>query len=118
MTSVISRAAGASLALAGAIAMSGAPASAAPLGGHRASAAHDGRAVTLVSDDWDDRRHRRHRHYFRDYDGDHVVDAPYTHVETGYGGRVAVDAPYASVRVGRRGVWVRAPFVDLYVPKY
>lgn len=117
MTARLSRAAGASLALAGAIAMSGAPASAAPLGGHRAWAGHDGRAVTLVSDDWDD--HRRHRRHYRDHDDgdDHVVDAPYTHVETGYGGRVAVDAPYASVRVGRRGVWVRAPFVDLYVPK-
>jgi hypothetical protein len=66
-------------------------------------------------DDWDDRHRRRSWSY--DSDGDHVVEAPFTRVETGRRGRVAVDAPFSSVRVGKRGVWVRAPFVDIYVPK-
>jgi hypothetical protein len=58
------------------------------------------------------RKHRRYRHHDR-----HVVDAPFTYVETDHGGRVEVDAPFTSVRVGRRGTWVRAPFVDIYVPR-
>ncbi|MEM1372372.1 MAG: hypothetical protein AAGG72_09135 [Pseudomonadota bacterium] len=43
------------------------------------------------------------------------VDAPYTRVRRR--GRVAVDAPFAQVRRSRRGVRVRAPFVDLYIPR-
>ena len=45
------------------------------------------------------------------------VEAPYTRVESGR--KVAVDAPHAFVRVDRkRGrVVVRAPFVDLDVPR-
>ena len=63
-----------------------------------------------------DRDRKWHRRYASNYDGVTVVDAPFTTVETGYRHRVAVDAPFTSVRAGHRGVWVRAPFVDLYVP--
>ncbi len=55
------------------------------------------------------RRHRGYRHR-------RVVRAPFTRVETGR--RVIVDAPFASVYVNRRhGVHVRAPFVNLWVPR-
>jgi hypothetical protein len=45
------------------------------------------------------------------------VEAPYTRVENGR--KVAVDAPHAFVRVDRKTgrVVVRAPFVDLDVPR-
>lgn len=45
----------------------------------------------------------------------HIVDAPYTHVESGR--HVAVDAPFTTVYVGRRGRYVRAPFVELWLPR-
>ena len=86
----------------------------APLSGSHPSAVADHHSAVLVAEDWDDdddRPYRRHHH------GSHVVDAPFTHVETGVRGRVAVDAPFASVRVDRRGTWVRAPFVNLFVPR-
>jgi hypothetical protein len=118
MRSALSRPAVAALALAAALALSGSPASAASLDSARLGFAQGGRGTLLVSSDWDDRRYRRHRHSYRGYYGDTVVDAPFTHVETGYRGRVAVDAPFASVRVGRRGTWVRAPFVDIFVPRW
>jgi hypothetical protein len=60
----------------------------------------------------------RHHHYDRDYydyDTGEVVDAPYTHVETG--DRVVVDAPFAHVYSGRHGQHLVAPFVDLWVPR-
>ena len=60
----------------------------------------------------------RYHHYDRDYydyDTGEVVDAPYTHVETG--DRVVVDAPFAHVYSGRHGQHIVAPFVDLWVPR-
>jgi hypothetical protein len=54
--------------------------------------------------------HRRHHH-----GRSHIVDAPYTHVESGR--HVAVDAPFTTVYVGRRGRYVRAPFVELWLPR-
>lgn len=68
------------------------------------------------SDDSHHRRHygRHHRHHR------HVVDAPFTRVETNHANsrrRVIVDAPFAHVSVGRRGRHVRAPFVDLWLPR-
>lgn len=61
----------------------------------------------------------RHWENQRRYDrANVVVEAPFTYVETRRRHRyVAVDAPFTSVRVHGRGVWVRAPFVDLYVPR-
>lgn len=56
-------------------------------------------------------RHHTRRHHHRR----HVVDAPFTRVETGR--RVVVDAPFAHVRVNRRGRHIRAPFVDLWLPR-
>lgn len=43
------------------------------------------------------------------------VRAPFTSVDTGRDTWVA--APFARVYSGRRGTWVRAPFVDLWVPR-
>lgn len=70
--------------------------------------------VKVHHDSWDDEwgyRHYHHRHYYRD----EVVDAPFTHVESGR--RVVVDAPFAHVYVGRHGRHIVAPFVDLWVPR-
>lgn len=61
-------------------------------------------------------RHREWRRKYRKYRTyDHHVDAPYTRYRGR--GRVVVDAPYAYVRRGRDGVRVRAPYVDLYIPR-
>ena len=60
---------------------------------------------------WGNRRYHRH------YDRDVVVDAPAAYVDTRGHRRVWVDAPFAAVRVHPRGVWIRAPFVDIYVPR-
>jgi hypothetical protein len=54
---------------------------------------------------------------YRSSRGDRVVEAPTTRVETNRRGKVAVDAPFTSVRRDNRGVHVRAPFVDIYVPR-
>ncbi len=73
-------------------------------------------AVIKVHDRWnDDENYRDHhwRHHHRQHDD--VVDAPFTHVETGH--RVIVDAPFAHVAVGAYGRHVVAPFVDLWVPR-
>jgi hypothetical protein len=84
------------------------PAAAGPISAAQGESAHEG-AVELVRDGhW----RRRNRGYYDDY----YVDAPFTRVER-RGRRVAVDAPFASVRKGRYGTWVRALFVDLYVPR-
>jgi hypothetical protein len=69
-----------------------------------------------VDDDDDDDHHaRRHYRHHHDDDDDEVVDAPFTHVESGR--RVIVDAPFAHVAVGRHGRHIVAPFVDLWVPR-
>ena len=57
---------------------------------------------------------RRWRHYYRDNDGEHVR-APFTSVDTN--GGTHVEAPFASVHDDRYGTWVRAPFVDIFVPR-
>ncbi len=70
--------------------------------------------VKVHHDSWDDEwgyEHYHHRHYYRD----EVVEAPFTHVETGR--HVVVDAPFAHVYVGRHGRHIVAPFVDLWVPR-
>jgi hypothetical protein len=46
-------------------------------------------------------------------EGVHVRE-PFTAVDVDPG--THVEAPFASVHVGRYGTWVRAPFVDLFVP--
>lgn len=55
---------------------------------------------------------KRHRHH-------QVVEAPFTRVETGHRYRrgVIVDAPFAFVSVNRHGRTIRAPFVDLWIPR-
>lgn len=76
-------------------------------------------------------RHAHHQHHharvyssyepayvgYRSWRRPVIVDAPYTYVETGWRRRVAVDAPFTAVRVYGRGVWVRAPFVNLWAPR-
>lgn len=114
MNSSISRAALAATVLMAALAASITSASAHRWGGYKISR-HD-RTIVHVSNDEDYGWRRNHRRNHR-YDGPVVVDAPFTYVETGYRRRVAVDAPFTSVRVHRGGVWVRAPFVNLWVPR-
>lgn len=78
-------------------------------------------AVVHVDHDWDDDDddYYSRRHYRRYYRSGYY-DRPY--YGYGYGYRryrnVDVYAPFASVRVRPRGVYVRAPFVRLYVPRY
>ena len=63
------------------------------------------------------RHHRKHAH--KHHRRHRIVEAPFARVDTGYGRRrgVQVDAPFAFVSVGRQGRYVRAPFVDLWVPR-
>jgi hypothetical protein len=56
----------------------------------------------------------KRRHYYRDYDGEHVR-APFASVDTGRG--THVEAPFATVHTDGRGTYVRAPFVNLWVPR-
>jgi len=95
----------------GAVLASPASSEASPLGGARAQAAQS--AVVRVHDEWDGDRYDRRRYHRRGY-----IRAPFTRVETRGRRWTSVDVPFASVRVRRSGVWVRAPFVDLYVPRY
>lgn len=70
--------------------------------------------VTYRADAADTHVYRRHHHHTRD---GVLVEAPFTTVDTRYHRSVAVDAPFTSVRVHGGGVWVRAPFVNLWVPR-
>lgn len=59
-----------------------------------------------------------HRNGYKHHRRTRVVAAPFTYVEKGYGRRgVLVDAPFAFVRTGRRGRYIRAPFVDIWIPR-
>ena len=113
MTTYAWFAAGAAVALLGALSLS--QAQAGSLQGSVAKIPSTTGPVVLVDGDWDDDdwEYRRYRRYYRGS----YVRAPFTRVETGYRGRVAVDAPFASVRTGPRGTWVRAPFVNIFVPR-
>jgi hypothetical protein len=86
-------------------------ASAAPLGPMGATAA-DRPVVIRVGGDDDWREGQRYRNGRRGP----VVDAPYAHVDAG--DPVVVDAPFAHVRVGRDRIRVRAPFVNLSIPRW
>lgn len=104
---------GASAALAVAAAILGAGGTvAAPLTAMQQAAARQDSAVVKVH-----RRSYRHRHYTgRHYHRrTRVVEAPFTYVESGR--RVLVEAPFATVYVGRHGRYVRAPFVNLWIPR-
>ena len=120
MTLPLSRALAPALILTAAVALGLEPAAAGPWSGQRGQALGSGSAVVRISDDdggGGRHRHHRHAHHFDYDDDDGVVRAPFTYVDARSSGRVAVDAPFTSVRVGRHGVWVRAPFVDLFVPR-
>lgn len=69
-------------------------------------------SLVKVHDDGD--RWRR-RHYHRRYYREHVVDAPFTHVESGR--HTVVDAPFVHVYKGRHGKHIVAPFVDIWEPR-
>jgi hypothetical protein len=102
--------------MAAGLALSAPPASAGPLGAYRAPET-SASAVIRVHDRWydddDDYRHYKRRYYKRGY-----VRAPFTRVYTRGYRFTSVDAPFASVRVRPWGTWVRAPFVNIYVPRY
>lgn len=87
-------------------------AAAAPLTAIQQAAARQDSAVVKVH-----RRSYRHRHYSGRYyhRRTRVVEAPFTYVESGR--RVLVEAPFATVYVGRHGRYIRAPFVNLWIPR-
>ena len=58
--------------------------------------------------------YKKRRTYYRDYGGEHVR-APFTSVDTGRG--THVDAPFATVHTDGSGTYVRAPFVNLWIPR-
>lgn len=63
---------------------------------------------------------KKHGHHYgyKHHRRTRVVNAPFTYVEKGYGRRgVLVDAPFAFVHTERRGRYVRAPFVNLWIPR-
>jgi hypothetical protein len=91
------------------------PAEAAPLASARTATANSSAVVQIR--DYRDDDYDYGRRYHRRYRERTYVRAPFTRVETRGYRATAVDAPFASVRVGRRGTWVRAPFVDLFVPR-
>ena len=108
-------------------------AQAAPLSTARAPG--DQSAVVQVDHDWDDdddyEDYYSRRYYVgRPYYGRPYYGRPYYGYGYGYGygyddgyryygrRRVTVDTPFAAVRVRPRGVYVRAPFVRLWVPRY
>lgn len=65
------------------------------------------------------RRYHRNRGSYGEYGyvGGGHTHAPYTHVDSSRGS-VVVDAPAAYVSQSRYGVRVRAPYVDIYIPRY
>lgn len=107
---------GAATIAAGLVAVAAGPASAHTVyARHGKTIAH---AHTVTAINYSEGRSWRHSRYDRRYNDRVVhVDAPFTTVETRRYRYTAVDAPFASVRVHGRGVWVRAPFVNLYVPR-
>lgn len=85
-------------------------AEAAPLAAARALAHSAPTSVVEVGH----RRYSKRPYYYGKRRRTHVVDAPFAYVESGR--RTYVEAPFTTVYVGRRGRYVRAPFVDLYIP--
>lgn len=72
--------------------------------------------VIQIHDDGDQGRGwRRNRFRQQHAHRGEVVDAPFTHVESGR--HTYVDAPFAYVSVGKRGRHVVAPFVDLWIAR-
>lgn len=85
-----------------------------------ASASSDG-VIKVHSKNVHSKRHyhkRHHKHAYKHHRRHRIVEAPFTRVETRHRYRrdVLVDAPFAFVAVNRHGRYVRAPFVDLWVP--
>jgi hypothetical protein len=107
----------ASLALSAAGLTAIAPAAAGPLGAAPGATSRGDRVVLVGhrSKGWEGHGHR-HRHRGYAYRGTYVR-APFTRVKTRGNRWTSVDAPFASVRVRPWGTWVRAPFVDIYVPR-
>lgn len=114
MSCIASRRTAASTFLAAALLAAAAPAGAGPLGEARGVASAKDHVVLVGHrrNAWEGHGHRR-RHR---YDGTYVR-APFTRVWTRGYRWTSVDAPFASVRVRPWGTWVRAPFVNLYVPR-
>jgi hypothetical protein len=62
-----------------------------------------------------DYQRRWWRNYYKGKYGTDHVRAPFTSVDSGRD--TYVRAPFARVYDGRGGTWVRAPFVNLFVPR-
>lgn len=108
MTGLISRGLAIALIAGGAaVAMRPAGAGAAPIGAAAKNISAPSEVVKVHT------RKYKHRHHGRYYE--RHVDAPFTHVETGR--HTVVDAPFTMVYVGRHGRYVRAPFVNLWIPR-
>lgn len=108
MISLISRGLAIALFAGGAaVAVRPAGAEAAPIGAAAKNASGPSEVVKVHT------RKDKHHHHRRDYE--RHVDTPFTHVETGR--HTFVDAPFAMVYVGRHGRYVRAPFVNLWIPR-
>ncbi len=54
---------------------------------------------------------------YYDEDRDTQVRAPFTSVDTSKDKGTQVQAPFTSVETDDRGTHIRAPFVDLFVPR-
>lgn len=105
-----------------AVAMSATPAAALSPPSRIALAGALGSDVVTIHNKRSHRKHsakNSHRYAHKHHRRTHIVDAPFTRVETGHRYRrgVLVDAPFAFVTVGRRGRYIRAPFVDLWLPR-
>ncbi len=107
MTGLISRSLATALIAGAAAAVLPAGADAAPVGAGAKNVSASSEVVKVHT------RKHKHRHYRR-YDERHV-DAPFAHVETGR--HTVVDAPFTTVYAGRHGRYVRAPFVNLWIPR-
>jgi hypothetical protein len=99
-------------ALFGAIIAISAPASAGPAGISATSSYADASLVQNVGY----YKRRWWRQWDDSYNGESHVRAPTTSVDTN-NAYTDVDAPFAKVRKSPRGTWVRAPFVNLFVPR-
>ena len=77
------------------------------------SAAVTALALSMTASSADAHNRKHHRHYRT-----HVVEAPFTTVETRHHRRnTHVRAPFTRVHVTAAGTYVRAPFVRLFVPR-
>jgi hypothetical protein len=81
--------------------------------GDSAAVGHAPSGIVKIHDER--RTYRRYHRGYHRYAREHVVDAPFAHVESGE--HTVVDAPFVHVYRGRHGQHIVAPFVDLWEPR-